>query len=612
MSESRIRGSDGWIRFSKEEPEVFSKAEDIMKNVNQAVIRSREAAEKQMDEQEDPEHYAEEQVTAAANAAVGTGGEAIKHEIRELLTNEEEIEGWDNALRADHFRDAEYEQKAVSGAETRTEVNTGGQNVVYGRTNVPEGHPNAVSQANSENLPSGHRNSSYSRIRSEDHSIRFSDDRMQNFVSSSAEEMRVQKTSESAIIGGKSAADTASTAGGSAGASGAAGGGSASASVASAAGQTSAASSGAALASAGAGTAAGTAGESSAAGGWIVWLIIAIIVLIMILVANIAGAVLTNIYLDDGHPVHEVITEINREYQRRINEMRTEFDYDTVTINGSHARYKDVLALYYAGLSGSSDSFMSYGYVDDEGAEYIKNLFWTMTEIEGDITRRTEKELVQIENDEYGRTQYELQNVTKHDLTISITSRTAEEMAEEMMLNEEELSMLEELLSEENDELWPMIVHGSAYADSEIVDIAYAQLGNAGGETYWRWYGFSSHVEWCACFVSWCANECGYIEEGIIPKYSSCAAGVQWFEVRGQWLDASEEPEPGMIIFFDWNHPDGQSGPQDGKADHTGIVERVEDNIVYTIEGNVWDVVMENHYPIGWYEILGYGYYSAE
>ena len=29
---------------------------------------------------------------------------------------------------------------------------------------------------------------------------------------------------------------------------------------------------------------------------------------------------------------------------------------------------------------------------------------------------------------------------------------------------------------------------------------------------YWSWYGFEAGVEWCACFVSWCANECGYID----------------------------------------------------------------------------------------------------
>ena len=67
------------------------------------------------------------------------------------------------------------------------------------------------------------------------------------------------------------------------------------------------------------------------------------------------------------------------------------------------------------------------------------------------------------------------------------------------------------------------------------------------------------------------------------------------------------EPTPGMIIFFDWDNPNGSSGPQDGEADHTGIVERVENGIVYTVEGNTGDSCAERHYAVGYYEILGYG-----
>ena len=115
--------------------------------------------------------------------------------------------------------------------------------------------------------------------------------------------------------------------------------------------------------------------------------------------------------------------------------------------------------------------------------------------------------------------------------------------------------------------------------------------------------GFNSRVEWCACFVSWCANECGYIDAGVIPKYAGCVNGVQWFKDRGQWLDNSAEPTPGMIIFFDWADESGQ----DGLSDHTGIVQKVENGRVYTVEGNSGDSVRQNSYPVGYYEILGYG-----
>ena len=136
-----------------------------------------------------------------------------------------------------------------------------------------------------------------------------------------------------------------------------------------------------------------------------------------------------------------------------------------------------------------------------------------------------------------------------------------------------------------------------------IVEVARSQIGNVGGEPYWSWYGFTERVEWCACFVSWCANKCRYIDAGIIPKFSGCINGVEWFKDRGQWIGNSFEPSPGMIIFFDWDDEEGQ----DGNADHVGIVEKVENGRVYTIEGNTSDSCRQRSYPVGYFQILGYG-----
>ena len=133
-----------------------------------------------------------------------------------------------------------------------------------------------------------------------------------------------------------------------------------------------------------------------------------------------------------------------------------------------------------------------------------------------------------------------------------------------------------------------------------IVDVALTQVGNVGGEPYWSWYGFTNHVEWCACFVSWCADQCGYLDSGAYPKFSGCVFGMQWFQQRSLWLDSSTEPAPGMLIFFDW-------ATQDGVPDHVGIVEKVENGMVYTVEGNSRDMCRQKQYALGSNVILGYG-----
>ena len=137
------------------------------------------------------------------------------------------------------------------------------------------------------------------------------------------------------------------------------------------------------------------------------------------------------------------------------------------------------------------------------------------------------------------------------------------------------------------------------FGNQQIVSVAMGQIGNSGGEKFWSWYGFDSRVEWCACFVSWCADQSGLIASGNVPKFSLCRDGVSWFQGKNKWQSGGTTPTAGMIIFFDWDH--------DGNSDHVGIVESVSGGTVNTIEGNSGDKVARRSYSIGSSNIYGYG-----
>ena len=136
-----------------------------------------------------------------------------------------------------------------------------------------------------------------------------------------------------------------------------------------------------------------------------------------------------------------------------------------------------------------------------------------------------------------------------------------------------------------------------------MVSVAKSQIGTEDGEKYWSWYGFDEQVDWCACFVSWCANEAGLIEEGAVSMFAEVNEGIRWFKKLGRWIDVAEEPgykpSPGTLIFFDWD--------TDGLANHVGIVEGCRNGIVYTIEGNSGDIVTRGYYLQDSSEIVGYG-----
>ena len=137
------------------------------------------------------------------------------------------------------------------------------------------------------------------------------------------------------------------------------------------------------------------------------------------------------------------------------------------------------------------------------------------------------------------------------------------------------------------------------FGSQQIVSVAMGQIGNSGGQKFWSWYGFDSHVEWCACFVSWCADQSGLIESGKVPKFSLCSSGVTWFQGKNKWQSGGTTPSAGMIIFFDGDH--------DGTSDHVGIVEKYEGGRVYTIEGNSSDQVRQRNYAVDYEAIMGYG-----
>lgn len=343
-----------------------------------------------------------------------------------------------------------------------------------------------------------------------------------------------------------------------------------------------------------------------AAGGWVAVVVVVVICLIGLIVGSCFGIFFSSEDKNDGsQSMREVVVEINQDYQNQLDTIKTNNPYDDLEMSGSRAVWPEVLSVYAVKTTTDPDNPQEVASLNDEKKQLLTDIFWEMNDISYRTETDTETEIIESD-DGNGNILEETVEVTKTTLYITVSHKTANQMSDQYRFNEDQDEQLEELLNVDNS-MWLAVLYGVYGSDDMIVQVALSQIGNVGGEPYWSWYGFGSRVEWCACFVSWCADQCGYIETGVCPKYAGCVNGVQWFKDHGQWADNSIEPTPGMIIFFDWGSPNGSSGPQDGLSDHTGIVERVENGVVYTVEGNSGDSCRENHYPVGYYEILGYG-----
>lgn len=333
-----------------------------------------------------------------------------------------------------------------------------------------------------------------------------------------------------------------------------------------------------------------TAVAPLAAGGGAVIAVVLVLCLVAALIMSPLG-IFFNGEETGGQTVADAVREINQEYSAKLEELKSGSTYDQLSMTGTRAPWPEVLAVYAVKTASDPANGQEVVTMTDEKKELLKQVFWDMNQFSSFTST------VPGEGDGEDTT----------TLHITVTAKTVDEMADAYGFNASQRQQLAELLSDEYQELWNAILYGIGTGSGEIVAVALSQVGNVGGEPYWSWYGFRHRVEWCAIFVSWCANECGYIDAGAIPKFSGCVQGSHWFKDRGLWQVKDYTPNPGDIIFFDWNDPGGYSGPQDSIPDHVGIVEKVENGRVYTVEGNSGDKCCQRSYPVGYYEIYGYG-----
>ena len=124
----------------------------------------------------------------------------------------------------------------------------------------------------------------------------------------------------------------------------------------------------------------------------------------------------------------------------------------------------------------------------------------------------------------------------------------------------------------------------------DIVNVALSQVGyhegssgsDLGGSSsstanyteYGRWFGQQSN--WCAIFISWCANQAGIptsvVKKNAVASGSSCQFGEKKYSF------GSRAPQVGDIIYV--------QNDSDSDVDHVGLIYKVDDTYIYAVEGN--------------------------
>ena len=190
------------------------------------------------------------------------------------------------------------------------------------------------------------------------------------------------------------------------------------------------------------------------AGGWVAALIIVIIVIVALVVGSVYAIFVPA--EDSGITIYSVKSDLEREYHQRQAELIANCQYNILNYEGDIAAWDEMIAVYAVKLN-LGDEPQEVATFDEDKAAELKAIFWDMNS----ISLRTESRkttVTRYETNADGELVEVQEDVTMIILTVVIDSMSADEISDEYGFSTKQNTMLDELLSEENAELWAGIL----------------------------------------------------------------------------------------------------------------------------------------------------------
>ena len=190
------------------------------------------------------------------------------------------------------------------------------------------------------------------------------------------------------------------------------------------------------------------------AGGWVAVLIIVIIVIVALVVGSVYAIFVPA--EDSGITIYSVKSDLEREYHQRQAELIANCQYDILNYEGDIAAWNEMIAVYAVKLN-LGDEPQEVATFDEDKAAELKAIFWDMNSISLRTGSRTTT-VTRYETNADGELVEVQEDVTMIILTVVTDSMSADEISDEYGFSTKQNTMLDELLSEENAELWAGIL----------------------------------------------------------------------------------------------------------------------------------------------------------
>lgn len=194
----------------------------------------------------------------------------------------------------------------------------------------------------------------------------------------------------------------------------------------------------------------------------------AIVVIVVICLIGAIGGTCFGIFLANDETtgtdktMSQAVSELTSEHYANLLALRTSYTYDLYEVQGNTSiNWKEVLAVY-AVKTTSSENPLEVVTLDVKKIDLLRGIMKDMNTMKGVVTPKVVAE-TNVTTDEEGNSIKTTSYVTRQLLTISINQLNTEEIADLYNFNEEQKALLEELMSEEYDDLWSELIGVSGH-----------------------------------------------------------------------------------------------------------------------------------------------------
>ena len=230
-----------------------------------------------------------------------------------------------------------------------------------------------------------------------------------------------------------------------------------------------------------------------AAGGTVAVLVVVIVCMIALVIGSGFGIFFAAESTGDGMRLADAITQLNGEYQERLEEIEADHPHDRLEItsnDGSYAiAWQDVLAVFAARTSGAEDG-APVAYLDEANLERLRQIMWDMNEITWEVETQTHEVGTTpatdttadataattegesgtsasdtADNSDENEDDPGTTTVTETILILTLHHKTADEMREEYRFNARQDEYLTLLAAEDVAPLWADLLAGFAMGE---------------------------------------------------------------------------------------------------------------------------------------------------